>query len=602
MKKLIKYLKPYLLFAILAPILMLLEVSMDLFQPMFMQKIIDVGIANMDMNYVKKTLVIMFGVAILGFFGGAGCSIFSAIAAFNAGEDIRNDLFEKVQSLSFKNIDELETGNLITRLTNDVVQIQQIMLMGMRIMVRAPLQIIGSFIMVYIISPKLTIILAIIVPVVSFCIVYIIKKGYPLFMKVQGKLDQVNKVMQENLSGIRVVKAFVRKDYEEKRFGVANDNLTNISIKASKVVALITPIMMFLLNLGVIAVIWFGGIEVNDGNLQLGEVIAFINYLLQLLNALMMVARMSMMISKAEASASRIIEVLDTNPDIVDEKDVFDIDENNEDKEINETNKINENAGTSCTNGILEFHNVSFGYDEKGKEMVLKNINFTASPGQKVAILGSTGSGKTTLISLIPRLYDVDEGKITIGGKDIREMKIKTLRKNIGMVLQQTILFSGEIFDNICYGKSKASIEEVEEVANIVQADDFINNFENGYKTNLSQRGSNLSGGQKQRIAIARALITKPDILILDDSTSAVDVATEARIQKAIKSNFKNTIVLMVAQRINSVLDADKILVLDEGRIVAEGNHKELIKSSEVYKDIYKSQLGESSEDGEFCG
>ncbi|WP_461205858.1 ABC transporter ATP-binding protein [Clostridium sp. DL1XJH146] len=423
--------------------------------------------------------------------------------------------------------------------------------------------------------PQLTIILAIVVPAITVCIVIVIKKGYPLFMKVQSSLDKVNKVMQENLSGIRVVKAFVRKDFEEERFRKANDNLMDITVKATKTVSLITPVMMLLLNLGMIAVVWFGGIEVKDGNLQVGEVMAFINYLLQLLMALMMVATIFMRVSRAEASASRILEVLNTNEDIVDAKDSHEIKE---------------------TNGQLEFHNVYFSYGENEKDEVLKNVSFTASRGEKVAILGATGSGKTTLISLILRLYDIDEGKITLDGKDIRKIKIKSLRKSIGIAMQQTILFSGSIADNIRYGIPQASYEEVQEVAKIVQADDFISKIENGYETTLGQRGVNLSGGQKQRIAIARALITKPAILILDDSTSAVDVKTEVLIQNALKEKFKNTTVLMVAQRISSVLDADKILVLAEGKIVAQGKHDELIKSNEVYKDIYKSQLGEVGE------
>jgi ATP-binding cassette subfamily B protein len=572
MNKLVKYLKPYLLFTILAPLLMLLEVSMDLLQPMFMQKIVDVGIQNMDMDYVIKMLMLMIGVALIGLLGGMGCSAFSAMAAFNAGADIRNDLFEKVQSLSFGNIDRLETGNLITRLTNDVVQVQQIFMMCMRIMARAPFQIIGSFIMAFIISPKLSMILVIVVPIIVVCLVIVIKKGYPLFIIVQEKLDKVNKVMQENLAGIRVVKAFVRKDYEEKRFGKANNDLMDITVKVSRVVAFIMPIMMFLLNVGVIAVVWFGAIEVKDGGIQVGEVMAFINYLLQLLSSLIMIASILMMVSKAEASSNRISEVLDTNADITDEENAEEI------KEME---------------GNLVFDNVSFSYSKNKEEYILKNISFTAEPGELVAILGSTGSGKTTLVSLIPRLYDVDEGKITIDGKDVRKIRNKNLRKHIGMVMQQTVLFSGTILDNIKYGIPNASFDEVLEATGSAQADTFIQEFKNGYETSLGQRGVNLSGGQKQRIAIARALITKPSILILDDSTSAVDVTTEILIQNALKDKLKNTTILMVAQRISSVLEADKIIVLEEGKIIATGNHKELIKSSEVYKDIYRSQLSE---------
>jgi ATP-binding cassette subfamily B protein len=396
-------------------------------------------------------------------------------------------------------------------------------------------------------------------------------------MIVQSKLDKLNTVMQENLAGIRVVKAFVRKDYEIKRFGEANNNLMDATVKVSRIMTVISPIMMLLLNFGMIGVVWFGAIEVSNSNIQVGQVMAYINYLTQLLMSLMQVASLLMMISRAEASANRIMEVLNTNPEIVNAKDA---------KEIGELK------------GDLVFDNVSFSYN-KGKDLVLENISFTAEQGQKIAILGSTGSGKTTLVSLIPRLYDVDKGKIMIGGINIKDITTNSLRKNIGMVLQQTILFSGTILDNITYGKSDASQEDVTEVAKIVQANEFINKFENGYQTKLEQRGMNLSGGQKQRIAIARALIKKPAILILDDSTSAVDVTTEALIQHELKNNLKNTTVLMVAQRISSVLDSDKILVLDEGQIVAQGSHKELIESSSVYRDIYRSQLGEECED---CG
>jgi ATP-binding cassette subfamily B protein len=571
MKKLMKYLKPYTLFAILAPLCMILEVAMDLFQPMFMQNIIDVGIPNGDMDYVIKVFIFMIIAAIIGLLGGVGGSLFAPVAAFGAGADIRNDLFEKVQSLSFKNIDELETGNLITRLTNDIVQIQQMFLMGMRILIRAPFQVIGSFIMVFIISPKLTLILVVIVPMLVASILIILKKSYPLFMRLQERLDKVNKVMQENLSGIRVVKAFVRKDFEEKRFERANEDLTDISLKASKTVATITPIMMFLLNMGIIAVVWFGGFEVSYGNIQVGEVMAFINYLMQLLTALMVVARIAMMVTKAEASANRINEVLETNPAIVDGEKAYILEK---------------------VKGKLEFDNVSFSYGNHLTEPVLNNVSFVAEPGQKIAILGSTGSGKTSLVNLIPRFYDIYEGQIRLDGQDIKEMTTQSLRKNIGVCLQQSVLFSGSIRENICYGNNTASFEEVIKVAEIVQADGFIRGFEQGYETRLNQKGVNLSGGQKQRIAIARALLKKPALLILDDSTSAVDVTTEARIQEALDTTMKDTTIFMVAQRISSVLDADKILVLDGGRIVAEGTHDELILSNEVYRDIYESQLG----------
>jgi ATP-binding cassette subfamily B protein len=572
MKKILMYLKPYKVFTILAPVMMLLEVFMDLLQPVFMQRIIDVGIADGDMQYVLSKLYLMLGVAFVGMIGGLGCSYFSAKAAINAGTDIRNDLFEKVQSFSFGNIDRIETGNLITRLTNDVVQVQRVMMMLMRIMVRAPLQIIGSFIMAFIISPKLSLILLVIVPILVLTLIVIVKKGYPIFTLVQGRLDQVNTVMQENLAGIRVVKAFVRREFEKNRFARANDSLKEMTVKVSRIMALLSPIVMLLLNAGVIAVIWFGSIEVNSGRLKVGMVLAFVNYLLQLLSSLMMVANLIMMYSRAQASATRITEVLETLPDISENKSAI---------------------AVKRLQGNIEFNKVNFSYNKEEDKPVLTDISFTVNQGEKLAILGSTGSGKTTLVNLIPRFYALDSGSITIDGINIQDMTSQSLRENIAMVLQQTVLFSGTIRENIMYGKPDASMEEVIEAAECVQADSFIRAFEKGYETVLGQKGVNLSGGQKQRIAIARALITKPAILILDDSTSAVDVTTEARIQDELDRNLGDTTVILVAQRISSVLDADKILVLDEGEIVACGNHDDLIQSSEIYRDIYVSQLGE---------
>src|SRR6056297_3764743 len=575
MVRILKYLKPYWSFAIAAPLFMALEVVMDLAQPMFMQRIIDVGIANGDTTYVWKTLYRMLSVAFVGFAGGISCAYFSAKAAINAGTDIRENVFEHVQNLSFGNVDRLRTGNLITVLTNDIVQVQRMMMMMMRIMVKAPIQLVGSLVMTYIISPRLFMILLVLVPLLGLGMALVVKKGYPLYRMVQSKLDVVNTVMQENLSGIRVVKAFVREDFERERFSKANDDYMDSTVKVSRIMAVMFPIIMILLNVGIVAVLWFGNIEVANGNIRVGKVIAFINYLLQLLISIMMVAGMMMMYSRAQASAERIEEVLETVPDINDCEDAV------------------------CADGLdgdLVFEKVSFSYGDHAIEPVLTDISFTAKKGEKVAIIGSTGSGKSTLVNLIPRLYDVSGGRITIGGVDIRNMKRTFLRSRISIVLQQSLLFSGTIGDNIRYGKSDATMSELDESARAAGAKEFIESFENGYDTLLGQKGVNLSGGQKQRISIARGLIRKPHILVLDDSTSAVDVATEVKIQSTLKTKTKNSIVVMVAQRISSILDADQIIVLEEGKIAGKGNHRALIENNKVYREIFESQLGKAGE------
>lgn len=575
MKKMYKYLKPYWYLALAAPLFMLLEVMMDLMQPLFMQRIVDVGIANRDMDYVLLSLGGMLGVALIGYVGGIGCGYFSSKAAINMSTDIRDALFTHVQNLSYGNIDRLKTGNLITRLTNDVVQVQRIVMMMMRIMVRAPLQIIGSLIMTYIISPKLFLILLVLVPLLVVTMAIILLKGYPLYRIVQTKLDGVNTVMQENLSGIRVVKAFVREKFEKDRFSKANLDFTKTTVKVSRTMAIMSPVTMILLNVGVVAVLWFGNIEVQNGQIQVGKVMAFINYLLQLLNSLMMFANLMMMYSRGQASAERISEVFDEKPDITDKENAEDV---------------------KALSGDLVFDHVSFAYNKQALEPVLNDLSFVAKVGEKIAIIGSTGSGKSTLVNLIPRLYDVTQGSITIGGKNIKDIKRKSLRKHIGMVLQETLLFSGSIGDNIKYGKEDASQEEIIAVSKGSGAHEFIQGFDQGYETVLGQKGVNISGGQKQRISIARGLLRQPYILILDDSTSAVDVATEAKIQKSLKKMTDQSILIMVAQRISSVLDADRILVLDEGRLVGNGNHESLIKNNKAYREIYESQLGKVGE------
>ncbi len=569
-RKLARFLKPYWHWATLAPLLMVLEVSMDLLQPRFIEQIIDEGVAKGNLPFVLTTGLWMIGVAIIGLIGGVGCGVFTVLASQNFGADLRQTLFGKVQALSFGNLDKLETGGLITRLTNDVTQVTEMVSMLLRVMVRVPLLMVGSLIMGYFTSPRLSLLFVVLIPIVAIVLVQVINRAYPLFGGVQQRLDRLNTVMQENLAGVRVVKAFVRTSHELGRFRRANEDLTNHNILAVRTVAVTMPLMMLALNAGIVAALWIGGGRINSGEMQVGQVVAFINYLMQALMALMMISMLTMRFSRAEASSLRIGEVLASEPQI----------------------KNKANARTDFVpKGAIQFEDVSFRYNDSHGEPVLKAINFSAQPGETVALLGATGSGKSSLISLIPRFYDIDSGRVTIDGIDVREIDEVTLRQKIGFALQESVLFTGTIRDNIRYGRPEASEEEVLAAAKAAQAHDFISNFPDGYDTSVGQRGVNLSGGQKQRIAIARALLTDPAVLILDDSTSAVDVETEAKIQAALATLRQGRTSFIVAQRISTVLAADKILVLDDGRVVAAGNHTQLMTSSPIYREIYASQL-----------
>ncbi|KPU45488.1 putative multidrug export ATP-binding/permease protein [Oxobacter pfennigii] len=576
MLKLFKYLKPYWVIALLAPLLMFLEVAVDLMQPALMAEIIDIGVKNHDLSFILNTSIKMMLLTIVGVVGGIGCTVASSIASQNFGADLRLDLFKKVQGYSFANLDKFKTSSLITRLTNDVMQIQMMVLMMMRVMVRTPLLCIGGIVMAVSLNAKLASILLIAMPVLIIALYVVLKRGFPLFSQVQKKLDKVNSVIQENLSGIRVVKAYVRAEREKERFKEANADLRNITVMAtSRTMVTIMPIMMLTMNLSIIAVLWFGGMFVNTGSMMVGQIMAFINYLTQILFSLLMIAFTLMMFSRAKASADRLNEVLNTEIDITDNPDA---------------------ADAVIEKGRVEFKNVSFKYEGAGGAPVLQNVSFVAEPGETVAILGSTGAGKSTLVNLIPRLYDATEGSVLVDGIDVKDRKIETLRQGIGMVLQDSILFSGSIKDNIKWGKENATDEEIIEASKAAQAHDYITGFTEGYETGLGQRGVNLSGGQKQRLAIARALVKKPKILILDDSTSAVDMGTESRIQKALKELISDTTCFIIAQRISSVIDADKIVVLEDGCVEAIGTHGELLKKSKVYRDIYRSQLREDEE------
>ncbi|WP_248929150.1 ABC transporter ATP-binding protein [Paenibacillus hamazuiensis] len=571
MWKLATYLKPYWLSVLLAPLLMLLEVYMDLLQPKLMASIVNDGVMKGDLQHIQHTGGFMLLYALIGLIGGVGCTVFSSKASQYFGADLRKALYRHVQTFSFGNLDRFKAGSLVTRLTGDIVQVQNLVQMTLRIFVRAPFLALGSVVMALTISPRLALVLAVSIPILFVVLYWLIRLSFPLFANVQAKLDAVNNVLQENLSGIRVVKAFVRADYERSRFGDANQDYTDMALKAARMIALNMPLMMLIMNFSIVAVLWFGAAQTWSGSLQVGDLIAFLNYVMQVLASLLMVGMMLMNVSRAKASADRINEVFAANSEIAERTDARD---------------------DAIRFGKIEFDRVSFAYGAEAKEIVLSDISFTAEPGQTIAILGATGSGKSSLVGLIPRLYDASGGRVLIDGTDVRDISLRHLRSRIGMVLQQSILFTGTIRDNIRFGKPDASQEEVEAAAKAAQAHDFIMGFPDGYDTELGQKGVNLSGGQKQRISIARALLVRPKVLILDDSTSAVDLGTESRIQKALRELMAGSTCVLIAQRISSVLDADLILVLEDGRIVARGTHRELMAQSPVYQDIYKSQLG----------
>lgn len=570
MTKLLKYIKgSAIIYTILAPLMMFIEVIMDLNQPKLMSDIIDIGVANGDITYVLNVGFKMIVVAFIGILGGMLCGFFSTLASMNMGKNMRQGLFNKIQSLSFSEIDQFKTSSLITRLTNDVTQVQNMVMMALRGMVRSPLICLGGIIMSLSISVKLSMIFLVVIPLIILSVIVITAKSTPFFTAMQKKIDNVNLVMRENLLGVRVVKAFAIEDKVKERFSYANDDLMSTSIKAQSVTILLWPLVTLIMNLSVVAILWFGGNYVNEGSLEIGKIMAFINYLIQIMSSLNMLVMTIINFSRANVSASRINEVLDVESSITDKEDA---------KKINKFN--------------IEFKDVYFKYNKDG-DYVLKGISFKAEEGEKIGIIGATGSGKSTLISLIPRLYDTSSGTVMIGNEDVRNLKINELRSLIGVVLQDTTLFSGSIEDNLKFGKEDATEEMMISSVKDAQAFEFINANNEGFNREVGQRGKNLSGGQKQRVSIARTLIKNPKILILDDSSSALDMATEAKLQKSIKNRMKNSTVFLIAQRISAVKDSDKIIVLDNGEIVAIGNHEELIKECEIYRSIAISQLGE---------
>lgn len=575
-RKLLHYLKPYMFFAIIGPLFMVLEVAMDLIQPTIMQHIIDVGIANRDLNYVIKMGLLMIGAAALGLVGGLGCMMYSTKAAVNFATDIRKDVFAKIETFSSNNRDSFGTGKLLTIVTNDITSIQSAMTMTLRVLVRGPLLFIGSIIIVFVTARELFPILLVVVPILLLAIILIASKASGTFKKVQEALDKVNTKLQENLSGVRVIKAYVRQKYEIAQFGNVNTNLTKINIRAVQLISLMMPIIMLVVSGGIVATLWIGGEKVFSGTLQVGAILAFINYLNIILMSLMSISMVFIQIARAFPSADRVKQVLNTEVDIISEANAI------------EPEKIE---------GNIEFKNVSYSYT-KNNEYVLKDISFSIQKGEKVGIIGSTGSGKSTLAKLLPRLYDVDQGEICIDGIDVKTYDLQKLRASIGFVPQKALLFSGSIEENLRYGKEDATHDELEVATASACANEFINKLEESYQYNLTQGATNLSGGQKQRVSIARALVRKPPILILDDSTSAVDAKSEATIQTALKTKYKGTTTLLIASKISSIMDADKILVLDNGELVGNGTHEQLLEQSEVYQEIYLSQGGNLYKEG----
>ncbi len=571
-KRLSVYLGEYKKWAVLAPVLVILEVICEIIMPRLMAAIVDVGIAQSDMAYILKTGGIMLALAAAGMVCGVVSAKASSIAGQGFGANLRNAMFQKIQDFSFADIDRFSSASLITRMTNDVNAIQMTATMGMRIITRAPVMLIAALLMAFSINASLALVLVVVIPLMMLAIGLIMKVCNHLFEVTQRKIDNLNNTVQENLVAVRVVKAFVRSGYEKTKFKKANDELTEAGIHVAMRIVMIMPVMTLSLNAATLAVLYLGGSQVMGGTMLYGDLSSFINYIFQILMSVMMVAMSLLQLSRALACSRRIIEVLDTVPDIQDRP------------ESHETQ-------LPPALGRVEFRDVSFKYRAGGSgDDVLEHLSFTAAPGQFVAIVGGTGTGKSSLVNLIPRFYDVTGGQVLVDGIDVRDYPIEALRARIGMVLQNNVLFSGTIRENLLWGKKDATEEELIQAARDAQAYDFIMALPDGFDTRLDQGGTNVSGGQKQRLCIARAMLRKPAILILDDSTSAVDSATEAAIRESFAKNLAGTTVIIIAQRISSVQYADKVLVLDDGVIVGEGTHDELMANNAVYQEIYHSQ------------
>lgn len=565
------YILPYKSAFILGPLMMVTEVLGEILLPKFMSMIINHGVAQKDGGYILKMGLVMAITSFLMAAGGILGAYFAAKASISFTSDLRRDLFARVQQFSFKNIDTFSTGSLVTRLTNDIQQVQNLIMMGLRMMLRAPGMFLGALVMAFWMNAELAAVILVVIPLLTAAIVWILRTAYPRFTAMQKALDTLNSGIQEVLTNVRVVKSFVREDYEEKRFADTNRELKEAGLRALKIVIATMPVMMFAMNVTTLAVVWFGGNLTIGGRMAVGDLTAFTTYIVQILMSLMMLSMVFLQSSRAMASIRRIDEVLDEPIDLSDEN------ASQKDRKVEK--------------GRVEFKDVSFSYREGG-EPVLSHISLTAEPGETIGILGATGSGKTSLVQLIPRLYDVTEGSVRVDGIDVREYSLKNLRDGVGMVLQKNVLFSGTIEENLRWGDETATEEEVRRAAVYAQADSFVNSFAEGYKTEMGQGGVNVSGGQKQRLCIARALLKKPKILILDDSTSAVDTATEAAIRTAFREDLKDTTKFIIAQRLSSLEYADRILVLEDGRIIGEGTQEKLLASCEAYREIYETQYG----------
>lgn len=571
------YILPYKSAFILGPLMMVTEVLGEILLPKFMSMIINHGVAQKDGGYILKMGLVMAITSFLMAAGGILGAYFAAKASISFTSDLRRDLFARVQQFSFKNIDTFSTGSLVTRLTNDIQQVQNLIMMGLRMMLRAPGMFLGALVMAFWMNAELAAVILVVIPLLTAAIVWILRTAYPRFTAMQKALDTLNSGIQEVLTNVRVVKSFVREDYEEKRFADTNRELKEAGLRALKIVIATMPVMMFAMNVTTLAVVWFGGNLIIGGRMAVGDLTAFTTYIVQILMSLMMLSMVFLQSSRAMASIRRIDEVLDEPIDLSDEN------ASQKDRKVEK--------------GRVEFKDVSFSYREGG-EPVLSHISLTAEPGETIGILGATGSGKTSLVQLIPRLYDVTEGSVRVDGIDVREYSLKNLRDGVGMVLQKNVLFSGTIEENLRWGDETATEEEVRRAAVYAQADSFVNSFAEGYKTEMGQGGVNVSGGQKQRLCIARALLKKPKILIIDDSTSAVDTATEAAIRTAFREDLKDTTKFIIAQRLSSLEYADRILVLEDGRIIGEGTQEKLLASCEAYREIYETQYGKRA-DGE---
>lgn len=571
MRRYMKYIRPYLSSFILGPVFMIVEVIGEVALPAFMANIINIGAARQNVPYIIQMGIIMVITALLMMAGGIGGAYFAAKAAISFSSDLRRDAFDQIQKFSFSNLDRFSTGSLVTRLTNDVTQVQNLINMALRMMLRAPGMLIGALIMAITMNARLAVVILVVIPILTLLIAIVIKIAFPRFDTMQKKLDALNSNIQEMLTNVRVIKSFVRGSYEEERFARSNEDLKQSSLNAFRVVILNMPLMMLMMNATTLAVVWFGGNQILNGSMPVGDLTAFTTYIVQILMSLMMLAMVLLQSSRAVASLHRIREVLDVAVDLTDEASAF--------------------PEKKVESGSIEFKNVSFRYYKDNKEKVLDQISFRVQSGITVGIIGSTGCGKTTLVQLIPRLYDTDEGEVLVDGVNVKDYSLNNLRNGVGMVLQKNVLFSGTIMENLLWGDDQAEKEDVLKAAGEAQADAFVSALPQGYETELGQGGVNVSGGQKQRLCIARALLKKPKILILDDSTSAVDTATESKIRESFGSTLKDTTKIIIAQRITSVKEADLILVMEEGRIAGQGTHEELLSACEPYQEIYYSQM-----------